>query len=123
MKEVINFNITNTTNGLVPISILGNNADQMDTANATTSYSWNIGVFVPTTENQIFIEYKRTGASVFSNTTIALSEKSTQGILNALNTLDLGYFFATTSGGNTFINNYNQNIIFGSIGIRYVVVQ
>lgn len=117
MKEIINFNIVNTTNGLVPVSLLGNNADQMDTANATTSYVWNIGTFVPTTENQILIEYKNTGALAFTTTTVSLSEKSTQGIINALNTLNLGFFFATTSGGNTFINNYNQNIVFGIVNV------
>jgi len=122
MKEIINFNITNTTNGTVPVSILGNNADQEDTANATTRYSWNITGFTVTTENEILFQYKNVNDISFTSVILPLSTPSIQGILSVLNSLNLGSFFTTTSGGNTFINNYNNNIAFGQLNIYNTTV-
>lgn len=117
MKETISFNITNTTNGTVPISILGNNADQEDNANATTQYSWNITGFTVTTENEILFQYKNVNDIAFTTVLLPLNTPSIQGVLDVLNSLNLGTFFTTTSGGNTFINNYNDNLAFGLLNI------
>jgi len=116
MQEIISFNITNNTNGTVPISILGNNADTMDTSNATTKYQWNLTGFTITNEKTILIQY---GTNGITNKIAQLSFNGTtiQSICDTLNTLNLGYFFITTSGGSTFINNYNNNVAFGTLQI------
>jgi len=117
MQEIISFNITNNTNGIVPISILGNNADAMDTSNATTQYQWNLTGFTITNENTISIQYKPSGTSIFLIAQLSFSGTTLQSVCDALNTLNLGSFFITTSGGSTFINNYNNNVAFADLQI------
>jgi hypothetical protein len=116
MREVISLNLVNTTNGTVPISILGNNSDAMDTANATTRYQWNLTGFTITNENTILLQYKTSGI-VYTFAQLSFSGTTIQSICDALNTLNLGYFFITTSGGSTFINNYNNNVAFATLQI------
>jgi hypothetical protein len=115
--DVININIQNTTNGIVPISILGNVGDQMDNSNATTQYSWNLGTFAITNENTIILQYKGVNDINFGIVTIDFIGTSINNVVDALNTLNLGSFFITTSGGNTIINNYNQNFVFSVLNI------
>jgi len=116
MQEIISFNITNNTNGTVPISILGNNADAMDTSNATTQYQWNLTGFTITNENIILLQY-RTSGILYTIAQLSFSGTTIQSICDTLNTLNLGYFFITTSGGSTFINNYNNNVQFSTLQI------
>jgi hypothetical protein len=116
MQEVVSLSVVNSTNGTVPISILGNNADTMDTSNATTQYQWNLTGFTITNEKTIIIQY---GTNGIANTIAQLSFNGTtiQSICDILNTLNFGYFFITTSGGSIFINNYNNNVAFGTLQI------
>lgn len=116
MQEVISLNLVNNTNGTVPISILGNNGDAMDTANATTRYQWNLSGFTITNENTILLQYKTSGI-IYSIAQLSFSGTTIQSICDTLNTLNLGYFFITTSGGSTFINNYNNNVQFATLQI------
>jgi len=117
MVEIINLNITNNTNGFVPISILGNNADPMDNSNATTQYAWNLGTFAITNENTILIQFRGVNSGTYTILNVTFGGTTIQDVCNALNTLNLGSFFVTTSGANSIINNYNQNIVFGFLTI------
>lgn len=117
MKEILNFSIINSTNGTVPISILGNNADQMDTANATTKYSWNVTGFTITNENSISLQYSSNNDPILDTVILEFNGTDIQSVVDTLNTLNLGSFFITTSGINTYINNYNQNVYFGQLNI------
>jgi hypothetical protein len=117
MREIVSFNITNTTNGIVPISILGNNADAMDNSNASTQYQWDLSGFTITNETLIAIQYNTLGVSNFSIKTSSFSGTSLSDVINALNNFNLGSFFITTSGGSTFINNYNNQLAFGTLQI------
>ena len=49
--------------------------------------------------------------------TIVLQEQSVNGLVSALNTLGIGSFFTYTSGGNTYISNYDNQYVFGVINI------
>lgn len=117
MVEIINLSIVNNTNGFVPVSILGNNADPMDNSNATTQYSWNLGTYAITNEDSILIQYRSINSSVYTIASLPFGGNSLQDVCNALNTLNLGSFFVTTSGANSIINNYNQNLVFGFLTI------
>jgi len=117
MQEIISFNITNNTNGTVPISILGNNADAMDTTNATTKYQWDLTGFTITNENTILIQYKPNGSSLYLIAQLSFNGTTLQSVCDALNTLNVGFFFITTSGASTFINNYNNNVAFADLQI------
>jgi hypothetical protein len=117
MRETVTFNIQNTTNGTIPVSIFGNNADLMDNANASTQYLYNLTGFTITNENTVQIDYQFVGTTGFTTASTSFSGTTLQDVVNALNTLNLGSFFITTSGGNTYLNNYNNNIIFNNLGI------
>lgn len=117
MREVINFNIVNNTNASVPVSLYGDNADRMDTANANTQYSWDLTSLTITNETQYIIEYRWVNQSTFTLLNNTFSGNSLQDIVDSLNTLNLGYFFITTVGSNKYLNNYNQNIVFKNLNI------
>lgn len=117
IEETLSFTITNTTNGIVPISILGNEADFLDNANANTQYQWDITGFTLTNETQIILQYNNVGQGNYQLVTTSLSGTSLQNVINALNSLNLGVFFITTSGGSTYINNYNNTYAFGTLEI------
>lgn len=117
MREVINFSIANNTNASVPVSLFGNNADQMDTANATTQYSWNLTSLTITNETQVLIEYRGVNQTTYTSSIATFSGTSLQNVVNALNTLNVGYFFITTIGANSYINNYNLNVVFRTLNI------
>lgn len=117
IKETISVGITNNTNGEIPVSLFGNNSDPMDNSNANTQYQWDITGFSVTNETLILLEYNTTGLGNYSIVTTSFSGTSIQGIINALNNLNLGVFFTTTSGGNTYINSYNNTYSFGTLQI------
>ena len=113
MREILSFSISNSLNAIVPVSLLGNNTDQMDTANATTQYSWSLSGFTFAGENLATIQYKPVGAASFLTATVSFTSQTIQSVLNALNTLNLGYFVYD----GTQVLNYNQNIVFGTLNI------
>jgi uncharacterized delta-60 repeat protein len=99
------------------MSILGNNTDVMDNSNASTRYYWDLTGFSLTNENTITIQYQYTGQSGFSTATTNVQGTTLQSVADALNTLNIGTFFLTTSGASTFLNNYNQYVAYGSLNI------
>jgi hypothetical protein len=69
------------------------------------------------TLNSISILFKGVFEVSFSTAQLSFSLQTYQGVCDALNTLNLGVFFVTTSFGSTFINNYNENFVFGQLNI------
>jgi uncharacterized delta-60 repeat protein len=111
MREIISFNITNTTNGVVPISILGNNSDEMDNSNESTRYAWDISGFTITNETLVAIQYNNLGISNFVIKSSVFSGTSIQNVIDALNSLIIGSFFTTTeSVSNNSIVNTSFNV-------------
>jgi uncharacterized delta-60 repeat protein len=115
IEETLSFTIRNNTNGTVPISIFGNNADSQDNANVTTRYFWDVTSYAYDGSNSLSVTATAGGVTTTYNT--IFSGNDLTGVVSALNLLNLGSFFLTTSGGNTFINNYNQNITFSNLVI------
>ena len=116
--DIITLTINNNTDGNMPlVSLVGNDQDRMDTANATTRYFWNITTFFFTTENTVIIQYKAVGDTSFSTASAPILGDTFTALINALNTLNLGQFFITTSGGQTILNNYNDNVVFGTLNV------
>jgi uncharacterized delta-60 repeat protein len=116
-EEVISFNITNTTNGNIPLSLMGNNTDIMDNSNATTRYFWDLTGFSLTNEDTITIQYQFVGSSITQTASVTFTPTNLQSVADALNTLNIGAFFITTSGGSTYLNNYNRYVIFSTLDI------
>lgn len=117
MRETISFTIQNNRNAVIPVSLLGNNADAMDNANATTEYGWDITGFTPSTENTLSLQYRGVNQVSFSTVQVPLQASNLQGVINTLNSLNLGIFFINQVGGNTYINNYNQHLVFGTLDV------
>jgi hypothetical protein len=114
MIEIVNFNLQNTTSGLVPVSLFGNNSDPMDNSNATTQYQWNTSSLVINTQNFVSIQFKSVNESFYSLANIPFGGGSLINVVNALNTLSIGAFFLDA---NKRINNYNNNIQYANLTI------
>jgi hypothetical protein len=116
-KEYISINIKNNTNGKIPMSIMSNPSNLTDISNQTTEYSWDVTTLSITTENIVVIEYRPNALVDFDSYSTPLLTPSLQGVLDALNTLGIGSFFSTTSGGNTYIKNYDNDYVFGQLDV------
>lgn len=116
-SETISINLANTTTAVIDVSIMGNPTDLADVCNATTEYQWNVTGLSFTTENRVSVQYRASNIADFTLFTEVLQEQSVNGLVSALNTLGIGSFFTYTSGGNTYISNYDNQYVFGVINI------
>ena len=107
--------VTNNTNATQLLDILGNPANLLDTANATTEYQWDVTGITPT--NFVTLEYMPVGGSSFSLYTANMSS-GVPGLVAALNGLGIGYFYSSTVGGNTYVSTYNDKYVFGNIDVQ-----
>jgi hypothetical protein len=114
MIEIVNFNLQNTTSGLVPLSLFGNNSDPMDNSNATTQYQWNTSSLSITNENWVSIQFKSVNESFYSLANIPFGGVNLINVITSLNTLSIGAFFLDA---NNRINNYNNNIQYSNLTI------
>ena len=114
-NETLSFGITNNTNGLVPVSLFGNDGDIQDNSNVTTRYFWDVTSYSYDGNNNLSVVATSGGVTTTFNTTY--SGNNLAGVINALNQLNLGGFFLTTSGGTTYINIYSPNFTFGALTI------
>lgn len=115
--ESIAINVTNTTNGDIPISLFGNPADLSDNSNQTREFRWDVTGISLTSENIVSIQYRPNSLIEFTTYNASLLQPTLQGVLNALNGLGIGSFFSFTSGGNTYISNYDNSYVFGVLDI------
>jgi hypothetical protein len=113
----IGLQIRNNTNYPQQINVMGNPANLLDTANATTEYRWDLTGFTITFENTISVQYKRNTDPTFDTFTWDLDGTSLQGVVIALNNLGIGYFNLYDELGSTYIGTYNQNYAFGDLNI------
>lgn len=109
--------IQNNTNATIPISIMGNPSNLADISNQTREFQWNLTGFSFSTENQVSIDYRPNALVDFTTYNAPLLALTIQGVLDALNGLGIGSFFTYTSGGNTYISNYNNDYVFGELNI------
>jgi hypothetical protein len=113
----VTLNIQNNASYPVQINVLGNPYNPLDTSNATTQYRFNLTGFVFSGETDVSIEYKINGAASFSTFTQQLQSQNIEGIVNALNLLNIGYFQTYTELGQTYISTYNDNFVFGQLNV------
>lgn len=113
----VTLTIQSNVNYPVPINILGNVFNPLDTTNATTEYQYDLTGFTITNENTVGIQYRPVGAAAFSLFTTNIFGTSLQDVVNALNTLGIGYFNLFTQSGNTYITTYNDDYVFGLLNI------
>jgi hypothetical protein len=117
MNQTLTFNLSNNTTAVIPISILGNNANFNDNTNSNTRFRWDFSSYVPSTETLLRIEYRSINEVSFKTAIIPLQDSSVNSILNAINSLNIGIFYLDVAGSNTYIQNFNSNYVFGQLDV------
>jgi len=113
----ITLKVQNNTAYPQKINVLGNNANLLDTVNATTEYRWNVTTFTFGTEDFVSVMYRTTSSPIYKVFISQLTNQSLQSVVDGLNTLGIGYFNLYTELGQTYIGTYNQNYVFANLNI------
>ena len=113
----VSLDIQSNVNYPVTINILGNPYNLLDTSNAKREYRWDFTTFSFNGETYVSIQYKINGASSFSTFTQQLPTQNLQGIVAALNLLNIGFFSTYTETGSTYVGTYNDNYTFGQLNV------
>ena len=113
----VTLNIKNNRDYAQEINVMGNPSNLLDTANATREYRWDVTAFSFTNEDSVTVQYKPNNAALFSTFTALLPSNNIQGVISALNELQIGYFNAYTELGVNYVGTYNQNYAFGDLNI------
>jgi len=112
----ISFTIVNNTSSNVPMNFLGNLANTADISNQLTEYKWDVTGILFAAYDTVTVQVRGAGSSLpFTTLSATIPIKTIQGALDALNSLNVACFFSSTSGGNTYIETYNDNTEFGDI--------
>ena len=118
MREILNFHVVNNAAGLVPVSLFGNYGNLQDNANATTRYAYaTIGAYTPTVGSTVELQYSTPSDPTLRIASTIINTPTTQGIADALNSLNLGLFFVTNYGLGNILESYTQNFVYGYINI------
>jgi len=98
-NELINLRLQNNTSSTIPSSLLSITSTTTNTANATTRYTYDLDGVTLT---------GGTATITINNSPISISFVGTiQGLANALNSLNYGYFLVS---GNTIYTQDNTNV-------------
>ena len=113
------FQITNNTPATQQMYFLSNPSNTQDISNQLTQYSWDITSIVSTISvyDSVSIEAKSTNSPSYIVYTAPIISSTLNGIVTALNTLQIASFYYETTGGNTYIRTYNDQIEFGQLNI------
>lgn len=107
----ISFTIVNNTTSYVPMNFMGNLANTADISNQRTEYKWDITNLNLTYYDTVSIQLRGAGSGLpYTTVSASFQTKTVQGVLDALNSLNVACFFQATSGGNTYIETYNDNV-------------
>lgn len=110
-QRLFYFNLQNNTGANVPMSIL--NGDQPDSiVNAVTRYRWDITGLSFADPSFTFLA--RTIYQT-SYTTYTGTAASAAALITALNALHVGTFWLITDSGNTYVETYNDKMVYGNL--------
>lgn len=109
--------VQNNTGADVPVKLL-QYAGIPNSINAATQYRWDITAETFLAATVLSIQVRTSATATYQTYTAPLSPASAQGVVNALNGLNLGTSWYTfESGGSTFIATDNDTLIFGDLVI------
>jgi len=114
----ITLNIRNNKPYPQRVSVLGSPVNPLDNANATTEYRWDVSSLILSASETLILEYKPIGAGFFSTYTYELTNPNIQSILNALDSLGIGFFNYYTELGQNYFSTFNDNYVFGNLTIN-----
>lgn len=120
MEEKLYLNLVNTTTAPQQVSLFNNPFTQVNTTSATNAqpkYEWDVTSFTFTSEQTVSIEYKLVGAASFTTVSDAIVANSIDGVVSALNGLNIGTFYTYSSGGSVFISVYSEVYVYQNLNI------
>lgn len=115
MSKAITISIRNNTTTVQAVQI-GTTPNDFSGINATTQYRWDITAQNLNDLTTLELTYVLNGATTTVSSDI--ETESVEGIINALNGLNVGRFWATTESGSTYINTYNDFITYTNLVIN-----
>src|SRR3954469_22918177 len=93
MKGTAIIVVQNNTDSVVPISLGNSIAQPGDTINAVTGYAWNVCSLLYVNLTTVNIQARLVSAAQFTSYTAIIEDQSLNGVINALNSLNIGTFF------------------------------
>lgn len=115
MSKAITIAIKNNTTIVQPVQ-LGITPNVFSGINATTQYRWDVTSQSFSNLLNVLITYTYNGVST---TLIApIIDQSLNGVITALNSLNVGVFWARTISGSTYIQTYNDFVVYENLVIN-----
>ncbi len=116
--SVINLKLRNNTDATILMSLMGNDSNTQDISNQRTSYSWDVTGTNFTIYTTVIVTFRTSGSTnPFTTLTTTMTLPSLQGVVEALNSFGIASFFSLISGGNTYVQTYNDQIEFTQLEI------
>lgn len=114
--ERVTLFINNNSTSNIPVGLFAN-PDNMDNANATGKYSWNITGLVFTNNNVSFISlpYRPSNSVAFTTFTFNNPVTSLSQLLYILNNIGTSYFYTETVAGATFLKTDTDYYVYGDL--------
>lgn len=115
-KETVTLYIDNNTASPINVSLFGN-PEQIDNANVTTKYKWDLtGLsFTPGNITSLVLQYKATGVAGFTNFTYTGSITSFEQLLSVLNSLGTSIFYQLDADGYTYLASSTELYVYGDL--------
>lgn len=116
-KQTFILNLVNNTSGNIPLILMQEDNPANNIANATTRYQWDITGISYATPNVTINSYPVGSSGANSSLTGSLLTQNAQGLVNLLNSFNNGIFWLETSGPNTYIVTWNNNVVYGQLSV------
>lgn len=100
------------------VNLFTNNPNLSGNINAGTNYSWNITAQSLSLLMNVQLQVTVPGMSGFTTLTAPIANGSVAGIVAALNSLNVGFFYSTVIGGQTYIQSGNSKFAYGSLTVN-----
>lgn len=119
-KSKINLRISNSLPSTERIILFnssraGNNNTLI---NQRTQYIWDVTAETFVLAITVSLQVKRTASSPIETLTETLQTASLQGLVDALNSMQVGIFFSYTSLGSTFVSTLNDTFVYTNLDIN-----
>jgi hypothetical protein len=112
--------LQNNTDSTLPVTLFTTNPNLSGNINGNPLYSWNITAQNLNQLTTVALQVRAPGAGGFVSLTAPISTNSVQGVLDALNVLNVGFFIAVVSGGSTFIQTANSIFVFANLTVNQI---
>ena len=116
-KDNLYLKLVNNTTSVINVSVLSQSPADNAVFNSTTQYEWNVTNETYTGATQISIEAKPSGSSFYTTYTAPLLSLDADGIVTALNILNIGIFWKHTAGSFTFIRTTNNSYQYNTLTV------